>query len=410
MTRNFKLFLGATIIFYLIGAINNASAMYVLSAASLAVMLGAYVLSRAAVSGFRLSLTLPGDRAKAGATMPFTLHLENLRRATRPTPTVTLRAENLTVADVGRGYRFVLPSVAPQATVEADVAVECPARGRYEITEVSLEGIDPVGMFRRPRRFPVSLSFVAMPRIYSAPGIAAWELLSPVGRRLARTRRRDAGDFGGIREYAPGDDLRHVHWKATAHTARLAIKEFEQRQDAEVAIWLDLSAPGAVGEGVDSSTEIGVSLAASMLHAFVRADYSVQLIGDGLERSLALPSRGEAYLGRALLSLAEAQPQGKQPFSATVMEQVRWAGRAQAVFVITSGADPALGDALAFCSAHGLSPTVFVVAPGGRLPDGTDPVARMRGVGVTAVVVGSMGGIPDGLRESAAIGERQLAG
>ena len=39
MTRNFKLFLGATIIFYLIGAINTASAMYILSAASLAVML-----------------------------------------------------------------------------------------------------------------------------------------------------------------------------------------------------------------------------------------------------------------------------------------------------------------------------------------------------------------------------------
>ena len=86
MTRNFKLFLGATIIFYLIGAINNASAMYVLSAASLAVMLGAYVLSRAAVSGFRLSLTLPGDRAKAGATMPFTLHLAGGRTDLHDTP------------------------------------------------------------------------------------------------------------------------------------------------------------------------------------------------------------------------------------------------------------------------------------------------------------------------------------
>jgi uncharacterized protein (DUF58 family) len=329
--------------------------------------------------------------------------LRNLRRATRPAPTVTLRMEDTTVPGVARSYRYVLPNLDPKAGLEVDVAVECPARGRYRIGEVAVEGTDPLGMFHRPRRFSATQTFLALPRTYSAPGIAAWELLSPAGRRLTQARRREAGDFGGIREYAPGDDLRYVHWKATAHTGHLAIKEFEQRQEAQVAIWLDLSAAGAA-----ASTEIAVSLAASLLQVFVTADYIVQLMGEGLSRSLGLPSRGEAYLGRAFEALAEVQAQGRQPFSATLMELVRTAGRTQGAFAITSGADPGLPDALAFCRTHGITPVVFVVRPTEEAAAAEAVAQLYRRIGTAAVTVTAMDRIAAAVREAAAIGEQQM--
>jgi uncharacterized protein (DUF58 family) len=408
MTRNFKLFLGATIIFYIIGALNDARAMYVLAGAALAVILGAYVLSRAAVTGFAVQVRMPQGRGKAGTKLPFVLQLTNERAAARPSPTISLRVENLTVSAVGRPYRFVLPSVGPRAVVELDVAAACPARGRYRVTEVAVEGVDPVGMFRRPRRFDASGDFLALPRTYATPGIAAWEFLSPGGRRVARGRRRDSGDFGGIREYAPGDDLRYVHWKATAHTGKLAIKEFEQRQDAQVAIWLDLSAGGVVGEGAQASTEIAVSLAASLLQTFVAADYTVQLVGEGLSQSLALPSRGEAYLGRVYVALAEAQATSTAPFSALIMEQMRSAGRAHGIFAVTAAADPGFFDALAFCGTHGISPSVFIVDPGGRRPEADAAIRRCRGMGLGAVLVTEEDQIPAAMREAASYSEQQV--
>ncbi len=408
MTRNLKLFIGATIIFYFIGGVNDARAMYVLAGASLAVILGCYVLSRLAVSGLDLQVSLSRRRGTAGTRIPVKLQLANLRGVTRPTPTVTLEIANATVAGVDRPYRYVLPNLDGRATQEIDVTVDCPARGRYRINHLAVEGTDPIGMFRRPRRFPAHEDFVALPKVFSAPGIAAWELLSPEGRRVARGRRRDAGDFGGIREYAPGDDLRYVHWKATAHTGRLAIKEFEQRQEAQIAVWLDLSAAGVVGKGVGASTEIAVSVAASLLQTFIMADYTVQLIGEGLSPSLGLASRGEAYLSRALQALADVQAGGASPFSAMVMEQVRSAGRAHAIFVITTGAGGGVPDALAFCGVHGILPTVFVIDPAGA-NDVAEPVAaRCRSIGLQTVVVTEMDGIATALRQAASLTEGQL--
>ena len=409
MTRNFKLFLGATLIFYFIAAVNDARAMYVLAGASLAVILGAYVLSRLAVSALELSAESSRSRGKAGTPVPISLRLANLRSVTRPTPTVTLRVENATVSGVERAYRFVLPNLDARARVEFEATVEAPTRGRYHLADLAVEGNDPIGMFRRPRHFTPPPGYLVLPQTYTAPGIAAWELLSPAGRRVARGRRRDAGDFGGIREYSPGDDLRYVHWKAFAHTGNLAIKQFEQRQDAQIAVWLDLSASGVVGTGAGASTEISISLAASMLQTFVAADYTVQLTGDGLSQSLALPSKGEAYLTRALQALAEAQATAKRPFSALVMERVRSAGNAHAIFAITTPQDGALLEAFTFCGARGLAPVVFICDPGGPTAASTEMLAKCRHVGLVAIVVTGMEDIPRAMREAASLGERQIA-
>ena len=43
-----------------------------------------------------------------------------------------------------------------------------------------------------------------------------------------------------LREYAPGDDLRHVHWRSTARRGHLMMRQNETRRRAPVLLMLDV--------------------------------------------------------------------------------------------------------------------------------------------------------------------------
>src|SRR5688572_2748306 len=50
-----------------------------------------------------------------------------------------------------------------------------------------------------------------------------------------------AVEFATHREYAPGDDIRHIDWKVWSKTDRLYIKEYEEETNLRCTILLDAS-------------------------------------------------------------------------------------------------------------------------------------------------------------------------
>lgn len=67
--------------------------------------------------------------------------------------------------------------------------------------------------------------------------------------------------FHALREYMPGDDLRHVHWRSTARTNQLMIRQFEETRRSQFVILLDTRAASYADE---DEFELAVSIAASM--------------------------------------------------------------------------------------------------------------------------------------------------
>jgi uncharacterized protein (DUF58 family) len=70
-------------------------------------------------------------------------------------------------------------------------------------------------------------------------------------------------EFAEHKEYSPGDELRHVDWKAYAKVDRYYVKRFEQESQLTVYLVLDASASMAFGGGGLAKLEYaGLSLAA----------------------------------------------------------------------------------------------------------------------------------------------------
>ena len=67
--------------------------------------------------------------------------------------------------------------------------------------------------------------------------------------------------FHAIREYVPGDSQRQIHWKSTAKTGRLMVRQFEESRRSRMAVILGVAEP----EFADADEfELAVSAAASL--------------------------------------------------------------------------------------------------------------------------------------------------
>lgn len=113
-------------------------------------------------------------------------------------------------------------------------------------------------------------------------------------------------EFDQVREYVPGDDVRHMDWNATARSGRPFVKVHVEERDLCVLLALDVSPSSDFGTVGSTKREQMAELAAVLAFAALRGDDRIGLVlfSDQIELTVP-PGRGRAHvLGivRAVLS------------------------------------------------------------------------------------------------------------
>src|SRR5574342_85993 len=114
-----------------------------------------------------------------------------------------------------------------------------------------------------------------------------------------------------VRDYRPGDSLRHIHWKSTARHSQLQTKLFEPGANQQLILCLNGQTLEHAYEGIIAEYfETVVVIGASLANAALEARYPVGLFTNNNARDEArrvrLPaSRHAAQLTRILETLAQ---------------------------------------------------------------------------------------------------------
>jgi uncharacterized protein (DUF58 family) len=139
---------------------------------------------------------------------------------------------------VGAGLAvFPLPRLAP-GVVHGDIfAVPTARRCVVVVGPVRSVRGDALGLVRREVRWTDPVELFVHPRTVPLNGAAAGFLKDLEGRP---TRDLSASDvsFHALREYVVGDDRRHVHWKSTARTGQLMVRQYEETHRSHLAVAL----------------------------------------------------------------------------------------------------------------------------------------------------------------------------
>lgn len=175
-------------------------------------------------------------------------------------------------------------------------------RGVFEWPPVTLAWADVFGLWWRRTTLTVPTQVEVYPGTH---GLQLPDLLRPLLSEGALSRTLGLDDpisLRGARPYVPGDPPGRVHWRLSARTGGLTVRELERTAASSLAVHLDLS-------GNEVYLESAVRLAASLIHDALAADLPVSLSTAG---GATPPGRTPEALRLALRRLAQVQPQPGQ--------------------------------------------------------------------------------------------------
>ncbi len=150
-------------------------------------------------------------------------------------------------------------------------------------------------------------------------------------------------EFAEHKEYTPGDEIRHIDWKAYAKFDKYYVKRFEQ--ETNLRAWLVVDASGSMGyrggEGRLSKLEYASALAASLAYLLVRQQDAAGLAVVDRAVVKSIPPRAAAsHLSAIVDTLAALVPGGETRLGAAVDFLVERAQRRTSIVVLSDLFDP----------------------------------------------------------------------
>lgn len=116
-------------------------------------------------------------------------------------------------------------------------------------------------------------------------------------------------EFLQHREYAPGDDLRHIDWKVWARQDRLYVKQYEEDTNLRCTLLVDVSGSMRYGSGAMNKYEYGCTLAVSLAYLLLRQQDAVGCVAFDDGARVTVPYRTQhSHLQAIIAALDVAAP------------------------------------------------------------------------------------------------------
>jgi uncharacterized protein (DUF58 family) len=249
-----------------------------------------------------------------------------------PTATGRLLPPVLELPVGDRVESFDVPGGNRAHTVHFDIPTE--RRGVIEVGPVTTVRGDPFGLLRRTLTWTDPVELFAHPVTVPLESLAAGLLRDVEGRTTADLSMSDLA-FHALREYAPGDDQRHIHWRSTAKLAtpgKFLVRQYLDTRRAHLAVVVDGDAaayPDA--EHFETAVSAGASIA-------------VRAIADEVETSvLAAGQVAHRTAARPALDAFTRAETGPTPLAETAVRAVRVVPDLTTAIIVT-GPGPSVAD------------------------------------------------------------------
>ncbi|MFD8499959.1 DUF58 domain-containing protein [Amycolatopsis sp. NPDC059657] len=191
--------------------------------------------------------------------------------------------------------------LSPEEEVPYHYELPTSARGKLTVGPLVLERSDPFGLLRRPLPAGDTATLWVRPKVRPARSWAGGHPRHHHEGPTTDDALRGSADLRDVRPYVLGDEVRHLHWKATARTGRLMVRDYVDPDQPRFTLMLD-TRPKVLS---DKEFEEAVDVAASLVTASTMAGHRCRMLTSA---GRDLPTSGGAHAARQLLDvLCEVQ-------------------------------------------------------------------------------------------------------
>lgn len=242
---------------------------------------------------------------------------------------------------------FTLPA-RTKITRQHDVI--CERRGVYTLTSAAMTTGDLFGLYRGTKQIPLTGQLMVYPQM-----LALTELPVPVHRLLGDMLVRqftvaDPFSVSGVREYVPGDEIRLINWKATAHANQTMVHRRDFTADSQLLIYLNVEDSPNMWNKVSRPDliEHGIVYAASVARYAIETGGKVGFVtngsGDGVKQ--IAPLSGIAHLEILLESMARLQIERNVDFVWVLQEAISQQLQYRDILLLTTYVDDGIQNAI----------------------------------------------------------------
>ena len=240
--------------------------LVVVGAACIAIIVIAvvYLVGR---SSSVISLRVPHSRVVVGERAVGEVIVSNPSRR---------RTFGLTVEiPVGVGLaEAALPGLKKGAEFRHEFVIPTSRRGVIPVGPVRTVRADPIGIVRRELVWTELAELFVHPRTIGIPSMSTGFIRDLEGNPTRDLSNNDVS-FHALREYLPGDERRYIHWKSTARTGSLMVRQFEETRRSHLVIALSLA---SADYATEEEFEMAVSVAGSLGTRAIRDARTVTVV------------------------------------------------------------------------------------------------------------------------------------
>ncbi|MEM7356922.1 MAG: DUF58 domain-containing protein [Acidobacteriota bacterium] len=193
---------------------------------------------------------------------------------------------------------FLVSHLAPGSESRGHLDMLMRRRGRLRVRYAHVTSLFPLGFFRKGRRYTSELELLIYPEIFAASGLQPAQF-GKSGNEP--TRRAGWGhELLGLRAFRQGDDPRSIHWKQTARTGEMILKERETEENRRLFVVFDNAVGEITSQARRTRFERLVSEAATAALDYLDNGFEVSLITRDDHLPLAGGSRQRLMVLEAL--------------------------------------------------------------------------------------------------------------
>jgi uncharacterized protein (DUF58 family) len=228
--------------------------------------------------------------------------------------------------------RYTTPVLRSGDAYDEWLTIDTSRRGVVQVGPVRTQRGDPFGLVRRQVAWTERLELFIHPRVVQLTALGTGLLRDLEGQTTQDVSDADLA-FHALRDYAPGDDLRHIHWKSTAKLSaasgerRFMVRQFLDTRRSHVVVVTDARLEVYADE---NEWETALSVAAS---------FAVRAVLDEAQVSVLVgESRAIRPLGYQALDAFSRAEHDEVSLSGQVAQTPRLAPDASLVVLVTGSA------------------------------------------------------------------------
>ena len=252
-------------------------------------------------------------------------------------------------------------SIGKRDFYQGTETIELRRRGFYEMGELSVYIKDAFGFFTIKKKISSTTSLLIYPEIINLSTFKISASQQSGDLIIRDLSFQDKSRINALREYTEGDSIKAIHWKLTARKNTPIVKEYENRGDTQVSIFID-NEYSLFKNDVDNRIEDKiVDLVTSIINYCLNHNIEVTLETQDQKNYIKIQGQQKPDFKPFLESLAKFKGNGSLDFPTFITSRIETINKGATVVIVTPNSGKAMGSLGIDLRMKNLYPLFFVI-------------------------------------------------